>query len=96
MKINFYASLRQVAGQKSIELPIANGITVRGLISEVIKNLPSMERELLNDNGELYEHIHIVINGRDVRYLEGGLDREVIPTDQVSVFPAVSGGSKWV
>jgi molybdopterin synthase sulfur carrier subunit len=96
MKVNFYASLRQVAGQKSIELPISNGITVRGLVSEIIKTLPLMERELLNDNGELYEHIHIVVNGRDVRYLEGGLDREITPDDQVSVFPAVSGGSKWV
>lgn len=96
MKINFYASLRQVAGQKSIELPVSNSINVRELINEVIKYIPSLERELINDHGELHEHIHVVINGRDVRYLEGGLDRELTTEDQVSVFPAVSGGSKYV
>lgn len=96
MKINFYASLRQVAGQKSIEIAVSNGISVRKLVSEVIKVMPSLERELINDHGELYEHIHVIINGRDVRYLEGGLDRELTEDDQVSVFPAVSGGFKKV
>lgn len=94
MKVNFYASLRQTAGQKSIEVPTSNGITVRELVGEIIKCVPSLEQALINDHGELYEHIHVVVNGRDVRYLEGGLDRELISEDQVSVFPAVSGGSK--
>jgi molybdopterin synthase sulfur carrier subunit len=93
LQVSFYASLRQVAGQKMIEIPISNGVTVRELVSEIIERIPSLERELIDDHGELYEHIHVVVNGRDVRYLEGGLDRELLPDDQVSVFPAVSGGS---
>ena len=96
MKVSFYASLRQAVGQKSIEISISNGVTVRELVSEIIKRIPSLERELIDDHGELFEHIHVVVNGRDVRYLEGGLDRELLPDDQVSVFPAVSGGSKKV
>ena len=96
MKVSFYASLRQAVGQKSIEIPMSNGITVRELVSEIIERIPSLERELIDDHGELFEHIHVVVNGRDVRHLEGGLDRELLPDDQVSVFPAVSGGSKKV
>ena len=96
MKVSFYASLRQAVGQKSIEISISNGVTVRELVSEIIKRIPSLERELIDDHGELFEHIHVVVNGRDVRHLEGGLDRELLPDDQVSVFPAVSGGSKKV
>jgi MoaD family protein len=93
VKVSFYASLRQAAGQKMIEIPRSNGITVRELVSEIIERIPSLERELIDDHRELFEHIHVVVNGRDVRYLEGGLDREILPDDQVSVFPAVSGGS---
>jgi MoaD family protein len=96
VKVSFYASLRQAAGQKSVDIPILKGFTVRELVSEIIKCIPSLERELIDDHGELYEHIYVVINGRDVRYLEGGLDKELISGDQVSVFPAVSGGSKKV
>jgi molybdopterin synthase sulfur carrier subunit len=96
VKVNFYASLRQVVGQKLIEIPISNGITVRELVSAIIERIPSLERELIDDHGDLFEHIHVVVNGRDVRYLEGGLDRELLPDDQVSVFPAVSGGFKKV
>ena len=51
-----------------------------------------MRQELLDENGDLYGHVHVVINGRDIRYLEGGMERVISPDDRVSIFPAIGGG----
>ncbi|UCD99122.1 MAG: MoaD/ThiS family protein [Chloroflexota bacterium] len=92
MKVSFYASLRQAAGQKSIEVPYANGLTVAELLREILQAVPLLEREIMDDDGQLHEHIHILVNGRDLRYLQGGLDKTLAEEDQVSLFPAISGG----
>ena len=92
MKVSFFASLRQVVGQNTVEIPPVEGSTVLQLIQEVVRLYPDLERELLDEHGNLYEHVHIVINGRDIRHLEGGMDWVVSPEDRVSMFPAIGGG----
>ena len=93
VQVNFYASLRQAAGQKSLEFPISDNISVRELVSEIIKSFPDLEIQMIGEYGELYEHIHIVVNGRDIRYLDGRMEFTLSAGDQVSLFPALSGGS---
>jgi molybdopterin synthase sulfur carrier subunit len=51
-----------------------------------------MRKELLDENGHLFGHVHFFINGRDVQFLEGSLDRKIAPEDVINVFPAVGGG----
>lgn len=94
MKVSFFASLRQVVGQKTEEIPLVEGATVLQLVLEVVRLYPELEREILNEHGNLYEHVHIVINGRDIHHLEGGMDRVISPEDKVSIFPAIGGGWK--
>ena len=94
MKVSFFASLRQVVGQKTEEIPLVEGATVLQLVQEVVRLYPELEWEILNEHGNLYEHVHIVINGRDIRHLEGGINRVITPKDKVSMFPAIEGGWK--
>ncbi len=94
MKVNFYATLRQIVGAKSIELPVTDGITVRQLIEAVIARYPALRRELLDDQGNLYSYVHVFINGRDAPYLDQGLDTRLSPDDTVSLFPPVAGGEE--
>jgi len=49
-----------------------------------------MEDELLED-GELDETITILINGRNILYLDG-LETELNSDDKVTIFPQVAGG----
>lgn len=93
MRVNFYATLRQVVGQKSIEVELSPGSTVQDLIAEMIRRHPALERELLDENGNLYQHVHIFVNGRDAPFLDQGLDTEIGLEDVVGVFPAVGGGT---
>jgi molybdopterin synthase sulfur carrier subunit len=92
MKINFYATLRQIVGQKTVEFAIADGITVRELVEAVVKRYPAMRSQLLNDAGELHGHVHVFVNGRDAQFLEDDLSTRIGPEDKVDIFPAVGGG----
>ncbi len=92
MKVNFFASLRQIVGQKTVEIPIPEGANASQLLDEIVRRYPALERELLDEHGNLYGHVHIVINGRDIRFLEGGMEREITYADKVSLFPAIGGG----
>ena len=92
MKINFYATLRQITGQKTIELPLDGTITVRELLDQVLCLYPAMRDELVDENGALLQRVHVLINGRDVPYLENQMNTIVTSRDTVNIFPAVGGG----
>lgn len=92
MKINFFATLRQITGQKTVEFEIPEGTAVMDLVEIVVTRFPPMRAELLDENGQLYRHVHVFVNGRDAPYLENGLETTIKPTDVVNIFPAVGGG----
>ncbi len=92
MKVNFYATLRSVVGAKEAEFSLPGGSTVWDLIREMIRCYPGLGPELLNEQGQLYQHVHIFRNGRDVMHLEHGLDTALEEDAILGVFPAVGGG----
>jgi len=84
--------LRQVAGKKTVEFPLAEGATVRQLLDAVVERFPTMRDDLFDGDGRLYPHVHVFINGRDAPYLAGGLDTPLSRSDTVDLFPAIGGG----
>ena len=99
MQVNFYATLRQIAGTKTVEFPIEDGATVGQLVETVVERYPPMRVELLDEEGRLYGHVHVFINGRDVPLLEKRVDTVLSPEDKVDIFPPVGGGQpilSWI
>jgi molybdopterin synthase sulfur carrier subunit len=92
MKVNFYATLRRVTGQNSVEFDLPGGTTVDGLLAAVVERYPELRKELFNDDGTLLSNVHIFINGRDAPYLDRQLATVLQESDTVDVFPAVGGG----
>lgn len=92
MKINFYATLRPIVGQKTIEFDLPDNVTVDQLVEIVVTRFPPLRAELLNEEGELWPHVHVFINGRDAPFLDNAMNTVVGPDDKVDVFPAVAGG----
>jgi len=92
MKVNFYANLRQITGGKSVELDLPGGTTVHGLLEEVVRRYPELRDKLFREDGTLFNHVHIFINGRDAPYLDRKLATALEASDTVDVFPAVGGG----
>ena len=92
MRVNFYATLREIAAGKSIEIPLEYGVSAQEVLDAIISQFPAMEKELLHKDGRLYGHVHFFINGRDVQFLPEDLETKIMPDDVITVFPAVGGG----
>ena len=92
MKVNFYATLRPIAGQKTVEFDLENGITAQQLLDAVIARFPDMRPELVDENGYLYRHVHLFVNGRDAPFLDNAMNYQIKPGDKIDIFPAVGGG----
>jgi sulfur-carrier protein len=92
MQVNFYATLRQIVGGKTIELPWEAGTTAAQVLEQAITRFPALREQLLDAQGQLYGHVHFLVNGRDIRFLENRLETALQPEDVISIFPAVGGG----
>ena len=92
VQIRLFATLRQIAGRPSVEVPKADGDTVGTLLTRLVNIYPVLDSELFASDGQLQSHIHVIVNGRDIRFLDG-LDTPVTANDQILVFPPVGGGA---
>ena len=67
-----------------------------GDLSNVINQLeslfPGIHDRLLDESGEMRYFVNVYLNGEDVRFLEG-LQTSINDGDEVSIVPAVAGGS---
>ena len=91
MKINFYATLRPIVGQKTVDFELPETVTVGELVEIVVTRYPPLRAELLNEEGELWPHVHVFVNGRDAPYLPNAMNTVLKPSDAISIFPAVAG-----
>ena len=92
MRIRFHATLRDAVGGREPDVGLAPPFTARELVDHVVTRWPSAHEWLLDADGSLRSQVHVFVNGRDSRYLDGALDAEIREGDQVDVFPAVGGG----
>ena len=91
MNVRVYATLRPIVGGPIAQLSIGPGDTFRQLIDEMLVRWPALNRELLDKQGAVRNNIHIFLNGRDVRYLDG-LDMAIPENADICIFPPVGGG----
>lgn len=92
MKVNFFATLRDIAGGKTVEFELDEGVTAQELLDTIVTRFPLMKKELLDMDGRMYGHVHLFINGRDVQFLDDDFRTRITKDDVVNIFPAVGGG----
>jgi molybdopterin synthase sulfur carrier subunit len=92
MIVNYYATLRQVVGSREVDFILPQRSTLRQLVLEMVIRYPGLKMEMLDQQGNLYGHIHIFVNGRDHTFLDSSLDTVLDPDDTISIFPPVGGG----
>ena len=91
MQVKLYASLRQAAGTKMMDVEIRPDSTIKDVLDEVTKRYPVLVKYIWTDQGELAEIVHVFINGENVRHL-AGLNTTLKPEDHVDIFPPLVGG----
>ncbi|MCS6773588.1 MAG: MoaD/ThiS family protein, partial [Thermoflexales bacterium] len=88
LKVNLFAMLRAAVGQKTVELPIESEATAGEVLACLLEHYPVLRPQLVDENGNLYSHIHFFVNGRDVHYTNGH-NTLIKPSDVVDIFPPV-------
>jgi molybdopterin synthase sulfur carrier subunit len=66
-------------------------------VGELIDNLeaehPGLKERLCDESGEIRRFVNVYVNDEDVRFLKGK-DTELHDGDEVSIVPAIAGGSR--
>jgi len=75
-------------GEKSVQ---ASGATLAEVIQDLERRFPGMEERLLED-GKLRRFVNVYLNDEDVRFI-GSLDAVISAGDNITILPAVAGGS---
>ncbi len=92
MRISFYATLRKIVGQKHVELPLPERVSLEEILSAVVDAYPDLREEVLDEAGQLDRYIHLFVNGRSSKFLPGGMATVVDGSQTIEFFPAVAGG----
>ncbi len=87
--IRIPAPLRDCCGGASVlHLSAAS---VRAVLEELERRHPKLYRSICDETGAVRRHVNLFVNTSHVRERDG-LDTALVPGDEVTILPAVSGG----
>ena len=92
VKVNFFATFRPIVGNKTVEMDVAEGVTLQRLLNTLVARFPPLGAELFDPDGNLRGHVHVFVNGRDWAYLADQLETQINVEDVINIFPPVGGG----
>jgi len=78
------------AGSESVS---GTGATVGALIEDLEKRHAGIRERICDEQGRVRRFVNLYINGEDIRFLQQ-LDTKVKDGDEISIVPAIAGGSR--
>ncbi len=90
VEVKFFASFREIVGQKKVTMEAENVEDILGKIREEYSELGS-EIFLEDEDSELEDYVIVMVNGRKIEMLEG-TETALDDGDTVAIFPPVAGG----
>jgi molybdopterin synthase sulfur carrier subunit len=75
-----------------VEKVEAQGKTTRKFIDDLGHRYSGIKPRLCGDSGELRRFVNFFVNDQDIRF-QKGIDTELKDNDEVSIIPAIAGGS---
>ncbi len=91
MHWKLFATLAEAAGDRTIELDRDTDETVGDALDTLLDAYPDLSAEVLNNDGEVADHINLLVDGTAVTALDG-LDTPIDDDTELALFPPVSGG----
>lgn len=90
MQWKLFADLAETAGTRTVSLD-DDCDTVGDALDTLLSSRPALEARVLDDDGDVRDHINVLRNGENV-FTGEGLDTPVDADDELALFPPVSGG----
>ncbi|WP_411715606.1 ubiquitin-like small modifier protein 1 [Natronomonas sp.] len=94
MEWRLFANLGEAAGTKHVEVPAEAGDTFGEAFEQLLSAHPELEDEVLDENGEIRDHIRVLRNDHNPFVKDDGYDTILEEGDELALFPPVSGGSR--
>jgi len=93
VKVHSILGIKRVIGQREVEIMLPEGSRLSDLIDRMAETWGEKLSTLLFEPGckKLYPHIRLVVNGRDIAFLNQ-METVLQDGDEVLLFPPVSGG----
>ena len=91
MEIRLHATLRQTARTPAVTVETQPGQTVGDALRALVAKHPALKPSIFDDAGALVGHVAVVLDGRDIRHLDG-VDTPLGEATHLDVFPPVGGG----
>ena len=89
--VHIPGALREfTAGRATVELAFSTG-TIADALTQLGILHPGIRDRVLNEQGQVRQHIDIFIGSESIRYT-GGLASPIADGSQITIVPAVSGG----
>jgi MoaD family protein len=82
--------LREVVGGQAEAT--GEGGTVRDVLESLYRQHDGLRDRVADDGGGLRRFVNVYLGGEDIRFLDG-LDTAVKDGDELTILPAVAGGS---
>jgi molybdopterin synthase sulfur carrier subunit len=90
IKVRIPAPLRKLTNE--LDVVSTEDGNLQACLDGLEAEYPGLKERICDEGGEIRRFVNIYVNGEDVRFLEG-LGTVLKAGDEVSIVPAVAGGS---
>ncbi|MFP4589420.1 MAG: ubiquitin-like small modifier protein 1 [Candidatus Bipolaricaulota bacterium] len=93
VEVKLFAQFRDLAGEDTVSVePEKAPLTIEDAISDLTSKCPQLREKLIDsETEELQGGVIVMINGRNISYLDG-LETQLQSSDRVAIFPPIAGG----
>lgn len=90
--VNLFGVFRVEAGIKSFDLEPGEGLTAGKTILKIVGLYPVLHKFWVTEDGDLSEHVLVVLNGVDIYTHPDGLRTVIRNGDRLDFFSPLAGG----
>ena len=94
MEWRLFANLAEAAESRRVAVDAGPGDTFGDAFEQLLEAYPELEAEVLDDEGEIRDHIRVLRNEHDPFVRDDGFDTALEEGDELALFPPVSGGGR--
>ena len=93
IKVKFFATFRDLLGLKELELEVGpeENLKLIDLLEQLFQKFGEKFRNRILEGGNIRPQVNIMINGRNIKFLDG-VNSPLKDGDTVAIFPPVAGG----
>ena len=89
--VKLFGEFREAVGRDRLELELPPGATCGQALRRLAELEPEVGGLLFGPSGQIRDHLHVFLNGRNVATLQG-LATKLSEGDAISFFPPIGGG----